>query len=28
MEVLIYTVMAALAMGTIYYLFMEKDDDV
>jgi len=28
MEVLIYTVMAALAIGAIYYLFMEKDDDV
>jgi len=28
MEVLIYTVMAALAIGAIYYLFMENDDDV
>jgi len=28
MEVLIYTVMAALAIGTIYYLFMENEDDV
>jgi len=28
MEVIVYTIMAAFAMGTIYYLFMEKDDDV
>jgi len=28
MEVLIYTVMAALAIGAIYYLFMENNDDV
>jgi len=28
MEVLIYTVMLALACGAIYYLFMENNDDV
>jgi len=28
MDVLIYTVMAALAIGAIYYLFMENNDDV
>jgi len=28
MEVIVYTVMAALAIGAIYYLFMENEDDV
>jgi len=28
MDVLIYTVMAALVIGAIYYLFMENNDDV
>jgi len=28
MDVLIYTFMAALAIGAIYYLFMENNDDV
>jgi len=28
MEVIVYTVMAAFAIGAIYYLFMENNDDV